>query len=95
MQNSQDFHLQITTLTIGNEKRADRLDAPRELVTFGKNCRFAPTINQEKTLRKNIARSSVRGVLDGERKGKKSGGMGNVNTVSVVLGTRKLYWDQT
>jgi hypothetical protein len=94
MQNSQDFQLPIATFTTSNEKRVRRLQAPRGLVTISKNCRFAPTINQEKTLRKNIARSSVRGVLDGERKGKKSGGMGNVNTVNAHLAMQKVYWVQ-
>jgi hypothetical protein len=90
MQNSQDFHLPIATLTMGNENLSGELGSPRELVTVSQKCRLAPTINQEKTLRKYIARSSVRGVLDGEQKGKKSGGMGNVNTVNAVLETQNL-----
>jgi hypothetical protein len=67
MQNSQGFHLPIAILTMGKQIGADGLGAPRELVTVSQKCRFSPTINQEKTLRKNIARSSVRG-LNGEQK---------------------------
>jgi hypothetical protein len=62
MQNSQDFHLPIATLTTGKEIGPGPVCAPRELVTVSQKCRFSPTINQEKTLRKTIDGSSVRGV---------------------------------
>jgi hypothetical protein len=80
MQNSQDFRLQIATLTTGNEKLPHRLCAPRGLVTVSQKCRFGPTINQEKTLRKSVARSSVRGVLSGERTTGRSENRRNVKT---------------
>jgi hypothetical protein len=62
MQNSQDFRLQIAILTMSNEILPGSVCAPRELVTVGQKCRFAPTIIQEKTLRNSIVRSSVRRV---------------------------------
>jgi hypothetical protein len=72
MQNSQDFRLQIAILEKRNETGQGGPCAPRELVTVSQKCRFSPTINQEKTRRKNIVHSSVRGVLNGERKGLKN-----------------------
>jgi hypothetical protein len=62
MQNRQDFHLPIAILTMGKEILPGSLCAPRELVTISQNCRRNPTVIQEKTLRKPIVRSSVRGV---------------------------------
>jgi hypothetical protein len=62
MQNSQDFHLPIATLTTGKKIGRGSVRAPRELVTFSQKCRFGPTFIQEKTLRKCIVHSSVRRV---------------------------------
>jgi hypothetical protein len=90
MQNSQDFHLPIATLTTGKEIGPGPVCAPRELVTISQNVGFLLRSIRKKHYEKPSTAQACGG-LSGEQKslkivftGKELHGQGPDDTVNVI-----------